>query len=64
MDKALCDNYLSLYLVASNKQQINWEEVKEATEKLGNRQLLSEWGFDQNIPPPSLSRDRKKMEQN
>jgi len=31
-----------LCLVASNKQQINWDEVKEAIGKLGNRQLLSE----------------------
>jgi len=39
-DKALYDDYLCL--VASNKQQINWEEIKEATGKLGNGQLLSE----------------------
>jgi len=33
-------------------------------EKLGNGQLLSGWGFVQNIAPPSLSRDRRiKMEQ-
>jgi len=38
-DKALYDDYL--YLVASNKQQINWEEVKETTGKLENGQLLS-----------------------
>jgi len=46
--------------MASNKQQINWEEVEEATEKLGNRQLLSWCGFVQNIAPPSLSRDRRR----
>jgi len=50
--------------VASNKQQINWEEIKEATGKLGNRHLLSELGFVQSIAPPLLSRDRRiKMEQ-
>jgi len=48
--------------VASNKQQIQWKEVKETTGKLGNGQLLSGRGFVQNIP--SLSRDRRiKMEQ-
>jgi len=30
--------------VASSKQQINWEEVKESTEKLGNRQFLATAG--------------------
>jgi len=54
LDKALYDNYLCL--MSSNKQQINWEEVKEATGKLGNGQLLSGCGFVQNIAPPSLSR--------
>jgi len=38
--------------------------VKETTGKLGNGQLLSGFGFVQNIAPPSLSRDRRiKMEQ-
>jgi len=45
--------------MASNKQQINWEEVRELTEKLGNRQLLSDWGFVQNIAQPSLSCDKR-----
>jgi len=36
-------NYLCL--VASNKQQIQLEEVKETTGKLGNEQLLSGCGF-------------------
>jgi len=40
LDKAHYNNYLCL--VASNKQQIHWEEAKEAIGKLGNRQLLSE----------------------
>jgi len=44
-------------LVASNKQQINWKEAKEATGKPENRQLLNEqgFGFDLDIVPPSLS---------
>jgi len=33
LDKALYDDYPSL--AALNKQQINWEEVKEATGKPG-----------------------------
>jgi len=50
--------------VASNKQQINWEEVKETTGKLGTQQLLSELGSVQNIESPSRSRDRRiKIEQ-
>jgi len=35
LDKALYGN--NLCLVALNKQQINWEEVKESTGKLENR---------------------------
>jgi len=47
LDKALYGGVLCglrqlSLLGTSNKQQINGEEVKEATEKLGNRQLLSE----------------------
>jgi len=62
MDKALYDDFLCL--VASNKQQIQWQEVKETTGKLENGQLLSGCGFVQNIAPPSLSRARRiKMEQ-
>jgi len=62
LDKTLYDDYLCL--VASNKQQINWKEIKETTGKLRNEQLLSESGFVQNITPQSLSRDRRiKMEQ-
>jgi len=57
LDKALYDDYLCL--VASNKQQIQWSEVKETNGKLENGQLLSGCGFVQNIAPPSLSRDRK-----
>jgi len=61
LDKKLYDDYLSF--VAPNMQHINWEEVKEPIGKLGNRQLLSELGFVQNIAPPSLSRDKRiKME--
>jgi len=46
-------------LATSNKQQINWEEVKESTEKqeIGN-------SYPQNITPLALFRDWKiKMEQ-
>jgi len=49
LDKSLYDDYLCL--VASNKQQINWEKVKQATGKLENRQLLSKKRFVQNIAP-------------
>jgi len=42
--------------VALNKQQIYWYKVKETTGKFGNGQLLSGYGFIQNIAPPSLSR--------
>jgi len=37
LDKALYDDYLCL--VALNKQQINWVEVKDSTEKLENKLL-------------------------
>jgi len=60
LDRALYDDYLCL--VASNKQQIQWE-VKETTGKQGNGQLLSGRRFVQNIAPPSLSRDRSIKEQ-
>jgi len=40
------------------RSQIQWQEVKETTGKLGNGQLLSGCGFVQNIATPSLSRDR------
>jgi len=30
-----------VFMKNPNKQQIQWEEVKEATSKLGSRQLLS-----------------------
>jgi len=62
LDKTLYDDYLCL--LASNKQQIQWSEVKETTGKLGNGQPLSGCGFIQNIAPPSLFRDRRiKMKQ-
>jgi len=41
LDKALYDDYLCL--VASIKQQIQWQEVKETTGKLGNEQLIPKW---------------------
>jgi len=40
LDKSHKILYDDLCLVASNKQQINWEEVKESTGKLENGQLL------------------------
>jgi len=52
--EALCDDYMCL--VASNKQKINWKEVKKSTEKLGSSK--SERGFVQNIAQPSLFCDR------
>jgi len=42
MDKALYGNYLCL--VAWNKQQVQWEQIKETTGKLRN---LSGCGFVQ-----------------
>jgi len=63
LDKVLYNDYLCL--VASNKKQIQWWEVKNTTEKLENSQLLSGCGFIQNIVPLLLSHDRRiKMEQN
>ena len=35
------------------------KKEENSTGKLGNRQLLSEFGFVLRIAPPSLSRDRK-----
>jgi len=35
-------HHAEIRLVAANKQQINWEKVKESTGKRGNWQLLSE----------------------
>jgi len=63
LDKTLYDDCLCL--MASNKQQIKWyKEVKKATGKLGNGQLLSGCGFVQNTAPQSLSRERRiKMKQ-
>jgi len=55
--------------VASNKQQINWEEVEGTTGNLENghmdiEQLLSGYRVVHSIKPSSLSRDRRvKMEQ-
>jgi len=46
--------------MALNKQQINWEVVKEAT---GNGQLLSGYGFVLNIAPPSLSREKEDKDE-
>jgi len=61
LEKALCDIFSACWHWA---QQFNWEEVKEATRNIGNRQVLSEWGLVQNIALLSLSRDKRiKMEQ-
>jgi len=64
LDKALYDDYLCL--VASNKQKIKRKEVKN--QRNGSEihgQLLSGFGFVQNITPPSLSRYRSiKIEKN
>jgi len=38
LDKAFYVNYLCL--LASNNQQINWEEVNKATEKLENQKAF------------------------
>jgi len=63
LDKALYDDYLCL--VASNKQQIKWKEVKKLPKNSKLDNSLSGCGFVQNIAPPSLSRNgRIKMEQN
>jgi len=51
MHEKLYDKYLCL--MASNKQQIYWEEVKESTGKLGYLQCLSGYGFMQNISSQS-----------
>ena len=41
-----------LYLVALKKQQICNARFQMSIKKLGNSQLLSEWGFVQRIAPP------------
>jgi len=51
--------------MVSNKQQINWKEVKESTRKLRNFiELLSECGFVLIVPPSLVHERRIKMKQN
>jgi len=64
MDKVHYDNYL--YLVALNKQQINWKKSKNQQRQnleIGNSCKASA-DFTQNITTPSLSGRMIKMEQN
>jgi len=50
--------------VASNKQQINWEEIKESTRKTW-KSATPKREFVQNIEQLSLSRNKRiNMEQN
>jgi len=46
--------------VASNKQQIQWEEVEKRTAKLETGQLQSGCGFVQTQAQPLLSRDSEE----